>query len=100
MEVNSIAEGVSEDSWNTFKGLQSAQKKKWYENLEKLKSYRQVHGDCALGFRDEDDPDLLSWVKEQRKERLHGNLDRVQLAELDNIQFRWKADYFDDQLEW
>uniref|UniRef100_A0A7S3Z999 Helicase-associated domain-containing protein n=1 Tax=Lotharella globosa TaxID=91324 RepID=A0A7S3Z999_9EUKA len=88
------------ESWKTFTGAKGSEKQQWYEKLEELRNYQKENGDCALGFRDQDDPALVEWVKEQRMANLRGKLDRVQKAELDTIGFRWKSDYFDDQAEW
>jgi len=71
-----------------------------YANLELLRAYERKYGDCAIGYRDDDDLSLVAWAKEQRLALAKGSLDRVQKAELDAIGFRWKSDYFDDQAEW
>eukprot|EP00467_Chlorarachnion_reptans_P016682 CAMPEP_0114515938 /NCGR_PEP_ID=MMETSP0109-20121206/17044_1 /TAXON_ID=29199 /ORGANISM="Chlorarachnion reptans, Strain CCCM449" /LENGTH=188 /DNA_ID=CAMNT_0001696259 /DNA_START=219 /DNA_END=785 /DNA_ORIENTATION=+ len=94
-------EGQLEISWKNFKGLLASEdRQRWYDALDDLRDYHRRHGDCALGYREDDDAALVEWVKEQRRLQLKGKLDRIQKAELDSLGFRWKADYFDDQAEW
>lgn len=42
--------------------------------LSQLAAYATLHGDCCVGFRDGDDPDLSRWANKQRADFRSGQL--------------------------
>lgn len=41
----------------------------WKERYDELREYREVHGDCLVPQRHEENPSLATWVRNQRTQR-------------------------------
>ncbi|MGI8966077.1 MAG: helicase associated domain-containing protein, partial [Limisphaerales bacterium] len=61
----------------------------WNEMFERLKKYKELHGDCIVPQRYREDRQLAGWVSEQRMANNRGELtsERVQL--LTDLGFDW-----------
>ena len=59
----------------------------WEEMYDKLKEYRQNHGDCLVPVKWDEDHALAHWVANQRTRR--SKLSKEQTAALDEIGFDW-----------
>ena len=74
--------------WSTRPPFKSSKNdKKWNDMFERLKAYRQQHGDCLVPRHYADDPELGFWVSNQRQYRVR--LDSSQQGRLESIGFVW-----------
>ena len=68
-----------------------AQEAKWQDMYQKLKQYRDIHGDAMIPTTYSDDPSLGSWVGRQRVLYNANQLERHRQKALDKIGFSWDA---------
>ena len=64
--------------------------KHWKEKFDRLKSYQQEYGDCLVSLSYNEDPELASWVHEQRKHYSSNQLSRDRTDLLNSIGFVWR----------
>ena len=62
----------------------------WEGRLEELKQYKQVKGDCNVPYQYDANPQLATWVKNQRKAHKKGKLSPEQIRSLEGIGFVWE----------
>ncbi|KAI8102071.1 hypothetical protein M9434_007130 [Picochlorum sp. BPE23] len=65
----------------------------WNRRLEELVQYRESHGDCHCGYRDNDPQSLRLWCKKQRKEYKNGNVSKERVDKLREIGFEFDEDF-------
>lgn len=65
----------------------------WDSVILKLKDYKAEHGHLAVPqrFRTADDCPLGEWVRNRRRQRRTGRLDKERIEELDSLGFTWEA---------
>ena len=68
-----------------------ASEQTWTEMFEKLKEYKQQHGDCLVPKVYKIDPALGNWVGHQRKANKMNKISDERKAKLDSIGFAWVA---------
>lgn len=66
----------------------------WNKNLEKLKRYRELHGNCNVPYRFAHDPSLGSWASNQRTRykrvmEREPTEDVIWIKQLESIGFEW-----------
>lgn len=66
----------------------------WNKNFEKLKRYREVHGNCDVPYRFAHDPSLGSWASNQRTRykrvmEREPTEDVIWIKKLESIGFEW-----------
>ena len=64
-------------------------KARWHEMLERLVAYKAGHGDCNVPQCYEPDPQLGSWVHNQRQFRRKGKLSQQPIDRLNALGFYW-----------
>jgi hypothetical protein len=67
---------------------------KWQSQLEKLKEYRRLHGDCNVPQQWKEDRSLGTWVVNQRKKYKHmktgvADMDPDRIQKLEHLGFEW-----------
>lgn len=62
---------------------------RWEENFENLLVYREEKGDCNVPDNWSDDPLLVRWVGEQRRDYMRGKLSAKKIERLKEIGFVW-----------
>ena len=62
---------------------------KWYSMFEKLKAYKQEHGDCLVPMTYANDKQLGNWVANQRKLNKTYGLSAERKTQLESIGFVW-----------
>jgi len=68
----------------------------WMEQLEKLKHYKEEHGDCLVPQRYASNPKLGNWVNNQRKQYQlmqqgkYTSLNEERVQQLEAIYFVWQ----------
>jgi len=79
----------------------SIQRLSWEEELEKLKRYKEEHGDCHVPQIYPADPQLASWVDRQRANHKKNKLTDERYQCLNEIGFRWSIQYltWEEQFE-
>lgn len=77
-------------------GISSDGDREWASRLSQLAAYATLHGDCCVGFRDGDDPDLSRWANKQRADFRSGQLQQERLAALQSLGFLFDG----DEAEW
>lgn len=82
------------DAWEH--GLLGDGAQQWASSYRKLIEYKDIHGDCHVGYRDGDPRTLARWSKKQRKDYRLGKLDEDRLDKLAAIGF----EFDDDKAEW
>lgn len=65
--------------------------REWKEQLESLKAYKRLYGDCRVPWQFADDQKLSDWVHTQRKVNNKGKMRADRKKALDAIGFVWKA---------
>lgn len=65
----------------------------WNRRLEELVQYKEIHGDCHCGYRDDDPQSLRLWCKKQRKEYKNGNVSEERIRKLTEIGFEFDEDF-------
>ena len=69
--------------WNRAEGV-------WEEMFEVLKRYKSEHGNCNVPARWPENPELGTWVHEQRKRKKRGKLNGEQVRRLESLDFEWR----------
>uniref|UniRef100_UPI00214BFF36 helicase associated domain-containing protein n=1 Tax=Chlamydia suis TaxID=83559 RepID=UPI00214BFF36 len=64
-------------------------KEAWEENFLELKRFREEHGHCKVPHRYPQNPQLASWVRNQRTDFKEGKLAEDRVARLEEIGFVW-----------
>ncbi|KAL7542468.1 hypothetical protein ACHAXR_011805 [Thalassiosira sp. AJA248-18] len=64
---------------------------KWDEQFAALQRYKKEHGNCLVPAKYSDDPQLGSWVKNQRSNAKAGKVSDDRLKRLESIGFAYKA---------
>mmetsp|Transcript_41041 Transcript_41041/g.131254 ORF Transcript_41041/g.131254 Transcript_41041/m.131254 type:complete len:287 (-) Transcript_41041:1796-2656(-) len=77
-------------------GLASAGEGEWADLLAELAGYRERHGDCSVGCRRGDAPELARWARLARKQRKDGTLSADKVAALEENGFLWA----EEEAEW
>ncbi|HEY1718817.1 MAG TPA: Helicase associated domain protein, partial [Verrucomicrobiae bacterium] len=62
----------------------------WEEMFELLKRYKSEHGNCKVPARWSENPELATWVHEQRKRCRRGKLSQERINKLEQIVF-WNS---------
>lgn len=63
----------------------------WLQMLERLKTYKEAHGDCRVPFHYLTDPKLGTWVNTQRSFNKQGTLLPSRQKLLDELGFVWRC---------
>uniref|UniRef100_UPI0009B050FF DEAD/DEAH box helicase n=1 Tax=Chlamydia suis TaxID=83559 RepID=UPI0009B050FF len=61
----------------------------WEENFLELKRFREEHGHCKVPQRYPQNPQLASWVSDQRVDFKNGKLAEDRIARLEELGFVW-----------
>jgi hypothetical protein len=62
----------------------------WNESFEKLKVYKQQHGNCLISSRFKEDPKLAAWVNTQRTAYKKETIHEDRKEKLESIGFVWR----------
>jgi len=63
---------------------------KWNKMYEKLKEYKQEHGDCNVPSTYQKNKSLAIWIRNQRADYNEGTLSEDRIKHLTNIGFKWR----------
>jgi hypothetical protein len=63
----------------------------WNEKFEKLKVYKQQHGDCSVPRQFQADPSLARWICSQRATYNNGTIHEGRKWQLESIGIVWKS---------
>jgi hypothetical protein len=72
-------------------GRSSKRDKMWNKKFQRLKKYKQKHGDCLVSQSDKEDPSLGRWVEMQRKVYANNKLRSDRRSKLESVGFVWVA---------
>jgi hypothetical protein len=64
----------------------------WNEQFEKLKAYKEQHGNCVVPQKFQADPSLGKWVCNQRRAYKNEVLSEDREGKLDSICFEWQSE--------
>jgi superfamily II DNA or RNA helicase len=64
----------------------------WQARFEQLKAYKERFGDCSVPVKWNENPQLGTWVSNQRQERKSGTLHPERQRLLDEIGFDWRSE--------
>ncbi|MEB2690595.1 DEAD/DEAH box helicase [Chlamydia suis] len=70
--------------WNVLKEV-------WEKNFLELKRFREEHGHCKVPKRYPQNPQLASWVSNQRSDFKGGKLSEDKIARLEELGFVWRV---------
>ncbi|WP_257616748.1 DEAD/DEAH box helicase [Chlamydia suis] len=63
----------------------------WEENFLELKRFQEEHGHCKVPYKYPQNPQLASWVSNQRKDFKKGDLSEDRIERLEEIGFVWRV---------
>mmetsp|Transcript_4747 Transcript_4747/g.13168 ORF Transcript_4747/g.13168 Transcript_4747/m.13168 type:complete len:1067 (-) Transcript_4747:263-3463(-) len=72
----------------------------WDTQYSELVRYWLLHGDCLVPQHFDQNPQLGTWVRTQRRSRKHGTLCVERLQKLDALGFSWGACCAEDDEHW
>ncbi|MBI5774215.1 MAG: helicase associated domain-containing protein [Verrucomicrobia bacterium] len=64
----------------------------WEQMFEMLKQYKSAHYNCNVPARWPENPELATWVHEQRRKKRRGRLHESRIQRLTELGFRWEAE--------
>jgi hypothetical protein len=83
---------LSEERWKRLDALGfdwDPDKTQWEAMFQKLKAYKEEHGDCNVPQRWKKNPKLGNWVFELRRCQAKGTLSEERKDRLDELEFNW-----------
>jgi hypothetical protein len=72
----------------------------WEDRLLQLLEFKEKHGHTLVPWKYKQNPQLGSWVSDQRKLRKSGNLKEERIAKLNEVGFIWEADTRSKEQRW
>ena len=61
----------------------------WWARFEELEEYKQEHGDCNVPQKYKANPQLATWVQNQRQVYKNNKLESKRIEALEDIGFEW-----------
>ena len=83
----------NKDRWNgrAKSKLFAVDEEQWNERLKELKQYQQVNGNCKVPQKYKGNPQLGTWVHNQRIKYKNGKLSKERIKLLNKIGFEWES---------